>query len=379
MAVELKNLYEEIRPQYDVYLHTLSCFGKKISWIHMVEGCEFAQFLHGDELIFNSGLNYDSEEWLMEFVQTMHQAKASGVIIALRENGTFPQPVVDWCNQKNLPLFSASWKTPYIDIMRRFSEIILKNEQKETNLLTAFKNAIAYPENEELYLDHLEQNGFSRELSYTVMILSCHTYDTEKGNASLETIEKALHFRMKKTIVYEEDGKLIILTAGYQKAWLLEEFRGMCQKDKCLYIGMGITVRRVRDIYKSYHTALTAYKLTKSTLPNNFLSYEELGVYKILTDVKEKEIYPAFAEEVLGKLFEYDKKHKTEYVRILNMYFENECSTLQTAKAIYCHKNTLTYKLNKIKEILGYDILLNENRLRIMLAFHILRLGTGNF
>lgn len=379
MAAELKDLYEVIRSQYEVKLHTQSCYGKKISWIHMVEGEEFAQFLHGNELIFNSGLNYQSDEWLKGFLAAMHKANASGIIIALREGAEFPQEIIDWCNQKNLPLFSASWKTPYIDIMRRFSEIILKNEQKETNLLTAFKNAIAYPENEELYLEDMEKYGFSRELSYTVMILSCHVYDTETGNHSLEKIEKSLRFKMKKTIVYEENRKLIILAAGYERAWLRQEYRKMCEQDENLYIGMGTTVGRVRDIYKSYRTALTAYKLTKTTIPSNYLVYDELGIYKVLTDRKEKEIYSDFVEEVLGKLFDFDKRHHTEYTRILEVYFQHECSTLETARAMYCHKNTMTYKLNKIKEIMGCDILTNENRVKIMIAFYIHRLEMGKF
>ncbi|WP_369524606.1 helix-turn-helix domain-containing protein [Paramuribaculum intestinale] len=47
--------------------------------------------------------------------------------------------------------------------------------------------------------------------------------------------------------------------------------------------------------------------------------------------------------------------------------------------ALYCHKNTLAYKLDKIRRILGYDILKNENRVKIMVAIYIRRLGTGYF
>lgn len=66
-------------------------------------------------------------------------------------------------------------------------------------------------------------------------------------------------------------------------------------------------------------------------------------------------------------------------MKLLEIYFENECSAVKTSKAIYCHKNTLAYKLDKIKKILGYDILKNENRVKIMLAIYILRLGKEYF
>ena len=109
------------------------------------------------------------------------------------------------------------------------------------------------------------------------------------------------------------------------------------------------------------------------------LSYDNLGIYKILADVKEAEIYPEFVNETVGELIKYDRENHTDYMDILEVYFENECSTVHTAKALYCHKNTLAYKLEKLKKILGYDILKNENRVKVMVALYILRMGTMYF
>ena len=75
----------------------------------------------------------------------------------------------------------------------------------------------------------------------------------------------------------------------------------------------------------------------------------------------------------------YDREKHTDYMNILEVYFENDCSAVHTAQTLCCHKNTLAYKLDKIKRILGYDILKNENRVKIMVAIYILRLGTGYF
>ena len=83
--------------------------------------------------------------------------------------------------------------------------------------------------------------------------------------------------------------------------------------------------------------------------------------------------------ETLGELLKYDRENRTDYMDILETYFENDCSAVRTARALYCHKNTLAYKLDKIKKVLGYDILKNENRVKIMVAIYILRLGTGYF
>ena len=375
MAVELKKLYESVESEYELKLLTISCFGKKIGWVHLVEREEFIPLLHGDELIFNSGMDFTSEEWLKNFIDMLVSVGASGLIISVWAGCTFSQEIIDYCNKIHFPLFSAALNTPYIDVMRKFSEMLLENEQRETNLIAALKNAIYYPEEENLYRNHFERNGFFRDMSYTVIILSCYTYDTEGGNKILKQIGEAVRYALRKSIVYEEKGRLIILAAGYLLSRLQEEFGKICGKDTNVYVGIGTTVGHIQDIHNSYENAYTAYLLTKTTIPKNLLCYEELGIFKLLADLKEPSIYPKFVEETLGALMEYDRKKKTKYMKILEAFFENDCNILQTSKALYCHKNTLNYKMNAIKEILDYDIMSNENRVRIMMSFYILKLG----
>ena len=186
MAVELKSLYESVGSEYDLKLLTSSCFGKEIGWVHLVEREEFIPLLHGDELVFNSGMDFKSEEWLRNFIDLLVSVGASGLIISIWAGRSFSPEIIEYCNKIHFPLFSASLNTPYIDVMRKFSEILLENEQRETNLIAALKNAIYFPEEERLYLNHFERNGFFRDMSYTVIMLSCYTYDTESGNERLK-------------------------------------------------------------------------------------------------------------------------------------------------------------------------------------------------
>lgn len=379
MAVELKDLYAAISPQYPVRLHTDSCFGKMIAWMHVVEDIEFIASLHGEELVFYSGLSCTSQEWLKRYITELDRHHAGGLIMSFRGEETFSREIIDYCNEIRFPIFSAAWTTPYIDIMRLFAEILLKNEQRETNLIASFKNAIYYPENEGSYLSHFERNGFLRDMEYIVIILSCHTYDDEAGNERLNKIEKSMRFILEKMIAYEEHGRLIILAAGCPLSRVQEEFRRLCGNDSNVYAGIGTVAEGVRDIHRSHENAYTAYQLTKTAIPKNLLSYDELGIYKILADTKEASIYPEFVRETVGELMRYDEENHTDYMEILEAYFENDCCAVHTAQALYCHKNTLAYKLDKIRRILGYDILKNENRVKIMVAIYIRRLGTGYF
>ncbi len=374
MAVELEQLYSEIESEFDVKLVTNSCFHKMIDWIHMVEDVDFVSFLRGDELVLNSGLNYKNEEWLYKYIKELRKRDAGGLILAMRDGMNIPNRIIDYCNEIEFALFSATWATSFRDIMRIFSATLLRNEQRETNLNSALKNAIYFSENEELYLNHFERNGFFEDMDYNIIILSCNAYQTERGNETLEKIKKTLRYHMEKCIVCEENEKLLILTVGDSEKKIVEKFRKMCEEDANIYVGIGTVVHRIQEIKKSYNRAMSAYQLTNTAIAKNMLCYSELGIYKLLADRAEEELYPEFVQEVLGRLIEYDELQGTDYLEILIAYFENECSIIHTAEKIFCHKNTLTYKLNKIREILRYDIQTNENRMKIMVAIHIMKM-----
>lgn len=374
MAVALEELYREIEPLYDIRLVTDSCFHKIIEWTHIVENPDFVQLLHGNELIFNAGLQYTSAGWLLDFVKRLIAAGAGGLVLSLHDGKNYSREVIEYCNEKQFPLFAAGWNTPYIDVMRLFAAVLLKNEQRETNLNTALKNAIYYPENEAAYINYFEYNGFYRNMEYIMAILSCNAYWEEDGNKRLQEIARELHYALERGIVVDENNRLLIMVSEQEKELLKTVLKKICSTDARVYVGIGTEASRLQELQESYEHALTAYQLTKTAIATNLLVYEELGVYKILSDLRHPEIGESFIDEVLGELIQYDEQNGTDYMEILKAFFEHDCSILHTSQAVYCHKNTLNYKMNKVKEILGYDIMSNENRARIMVALYFIKM-----
>lgn len=374
MAVALEELYQEIEPLYDIRLVTESCFHKIIEWTHIVENPEFIKLLHGNELIFNAGLQFDSDEWLLEFVRQLNDAGAGGLVLSLHGGKRYSKQVLDYCNENRFPLFAAGWNTPYLDVMRLFASVLLKNEQRETNLNTALKNAIYYPDNEAAYIHYFEYNGFYRNMEYIMAVLSCNAYREKNGNKRLQEIARELHYSLDKGLVVEEDGRLLIMAPERDKEQVKHVLQKICGADSQVYAGIGTGVAKLQKLQESYEHAMTAYQLTKTAIEKNILAYEELGVYKILSDLRHPELGEGFINEVLGGLIQYDEENGTDYLEILKAFFENDCSILYTSKAVYCHKNTLNYKMNKVKEILGYDIMSNGNRTRIMVALYFMKM-----
>ncbi len=102
-------------------------------------------------------------------------------------------------------------------------------------------------------------------------------------------------------------------------------------------------------------TALTRPHLPPISSPKllsrrTSFEYDKLGVYKLLADIHNQSLTADFLNSTLGPILDYDAVHHTDYLHILEVYFDHDCSIIHTADALYCHKNTLSYKLNKIKK-----------------------------
>ena len=370
MAVELKKLYDDIYNKSDVQLMTESCFHKHIAWVHMVENREFISLLHGDELIFNSSLNYETDNYRKEFIDELIEQEAGGLILAFQEHVELSDDLISYCNERNFPLFKTSWETSFLNIMRRFSVILLSKERNETNLLEALKNAIYYPTNEALYIKHFERNEFLLEMPYVITVIETNC------DCDSTSLISYLQHHYEQCIVYEEATRIILLTVGLSPEYLNRDFETICTKYGFVRVGIGTLESTLTNLHVSFEHAVDACQLSKSAIRQNPLCYDDVGIYQLLCSLKGSEnIGRTFMLQTLGKLIAYDLEHETNYMQVLKDFFDNECSIVQTANATFFHQNTLKYKIKMIREILGYDITSNENRTKIILSLAMIALS----
>lgn len=184
--------------------------------------------LKGGELILNSG--YKSEEWLKKYIGLLNLANAGGLIIALRAGQTFTEEVIDYCNRIEFPLFSATWKTSYMDIIHLISSLLLKHEHREANKITALKNAIHHPQNTETYQGYFYDISLSKNPEYFITILGPKTCGSDTGGISADKLEKSLRHAISGGIIYKEKETLVILAASCKKHEIRQQFLEIREK-----------------------------------------------------------------------------------------------------------------------------------------------------
>jgi len=77
----------------------------------------------------------------------------------------------------------------------------------------------------------------------------------------------------------------------------------------------------------------------------------------------------AFQQETLGKLLTHEGAG--ELIHTLEAFFEHNGNLSQAAEALFIHRNTLLYRLERISSLTNLDLEMPENRLAIQLALRI--------
>lgn len=74
--------------------------------------------------------------------------------------------------------------------------------------------------------------------------------------------------------------------------------------------------------------------------------------------------------EALERLVRYDQEYGTHCVETLRSFFRNNQNVSDTAKELFLHRNTVNYRIAKIREILGEDF--DDHRIRLHLQMTVM-------
>jgi DNA-binding PucR family transcriptional regulator len=100
------------------------------------------------------------------------------------------------------------------------------------------------------------------------------------------------------------------------------------------------------------------------------------GTYRLLFRMiaSHPEEIRAFYETTVAPLVRYDDQYNTELVRTLHAYLDANCNMNATAAAIFAHRHTVAYRLDRMQELTGLDPTLCEHRERLGIGLKIHRI-----
>jgi DNA-binding PucR family transcriptional regulator len=72
--------------------------------------------------------------------------------------------------------------------------------------------------------------------------------------------------------------------------------------------------------------------------------------------------------ELVRPLEDYDREHNSDLIRTLSVFFDMNANASETAERLFLHRNSLAYRLDRIRQITGLDLKSPETRLALQLG-----------
>ncbi|MBQ4312809.1 MAG: helix-turn-helix domain-containing protein [Clostridia bacterium] len=119
-------------------------------------------------------------------------------------------------------------------------------------------------------------------------------------------------------------------------------------------VGIGTTVSSIKELANSFKDAQIALEVGKVfDTEKTIVSYENLGIARLIYQLPTK-LCEMFLHEIFkkGSIESLD----SETLFTIQKFFENNLNVSETSRKLFVHRNTLVYRLEKIKKLTGLDL-----------------------
>jgi purine catabolism regulator len=204
-----------------------------------------------------------------------------------------------------------------------------------------------------------------------------------------QAVETELQERRVPTLVVPDDeaGQILICCAlgpgkparrGRRLARAIQDRLSIQFPQLPLRTGVGRSAEGARGLIQSIHEAGQALQLSKQIRGAEPVSYYgDMGLFRLLLPLQGTDDLRKFYDETLSALAAYDERQQTNLVETLAAYFAHHGNLSRTADALFVHRNTLLYRMERIAAIVGHDLDDPEFRLMLQVAFKVRQLLPG--
>ncbi len=200
----------------------------------------------------------------------------------------------------------------------------------------------------------------------------------KKKDESAVELVRSLYSSRNKHFVTEIDEDSIILIKNLEKDETFEEQETTAstlvdmlntEVMTMASVAYGTIVEDIKEISSSYKEAKMALDVGKIFYPDKMvISYKSLGIGRLIYQLPVS-LCDMFLEEVFGGHMPDEADEET--LNIVNGFFENNLNISETARKLYLHRNTLTYRLEKIEKLTGLNVKNFEDAMTFKIALMV--------
>jgi len=326
-----------------------------------------------------------------DFVKNLSAKQVAAIGIKLdRYIKSLTEEMITQANETSFPVIILPYNVTPSQLISAIAKVIYSNETSSGKDLDNVQAKLMYNFFSELFFDKdLSKTALLRKASslgwdftksFCVMM-----FEVNNLSYARKIISMVNRTSCEKTCFIFQYRQEIIAIREVDVSNEKAELEKFCQKiivkcqvempDLNLSIGIGRSYNNLFDLSKSRSEARIALRLGSLSCNNNSVYlFDDLGIYKILCQVDRPEELEEYTRETVTKLQRYDQENNTEYYKTMEAFIKSNGNVNETAKHLCVHYNTVKYRLNTIKKILGINVEDPDKRLDFQIGMKIANL-----
>ncbi|MBQ9032003.1 MAG: helix-turn-helix domain-containing protein [Parasporobacterium sp.] len=254
----------------------------------------------------------------------------------------------------------ASYQINRNEYASYFLTDLLTNRYQDEELMKRRLETVNYAVKDHLRILVIQQRGIKGQAQTMSLVAS------QLDSALRDHIYAIIENRLVVLLNFPE-GKDV-------EGYLMEQIQKMVDNNQ-LIAGISSKFTRIATLDRHYRLAVRAALVGQKYFSENSLFfYDDVSDVALLERVDLHGDLLDFVNSSILDLRDYDLRNDTNFLYTLWMYSENAFSAQQTAAKMFIHKNTLVYRLGKIRELVQVDFTTGRGLFIIQMSLRILNL-----
>lgn len=372
----------------------------RVRWPYVAENSGIAEWVLGGELEFVTGINHPRDETnLLQLLEEACERQVAGLVILTGPAyiQAIPQRLLDAAEAAGMPLIEQPYSLKMVLVTQAIGSALIQSEQLGRSRHDVLERLLTGDyQSLDLLLHRASQLGMALAGHWQVVQLQLEGSELLFAQGDAASVEVQLarqHDGISRRLRQLSIGLPVLGRAG-QWTMLLpapDAVAALANRQQLanwlnplnlrlaplkLFIGLSAAAHPPARLAQGQDEARQALAAARRFSERAGLCvYDELGVLKLLSGVRDRALLDQFLNERLGPLLRHDLHHGPSLMPTLEAWFHENGNLVAAAQRLAVHRNTLTHRVQRIEALCGLTLDNAYDRLDIGIALMIWRLS----
>lgn len=306
----------------------------------------------GDVYILSLYIQSQNEKELYDLIKFYIQTGSACCLALDTYVKDFPDSVKRLADKYKYPIVSIRDDIPYASLIQKITNLIMTEQldmYTEVKLHTLLHEQLSPGEQQDTW-SYLVPNCPAR---YACLYIKF----SQVAKNTFRHLKNSIFSQFRISFLNYRNGGFLVIDLGVYKKLdhIIKVLPNTFPPEVQDYIfGISDVADRTERLTEAFREAVDAALVGEIT-GNRVTYYEHIPIYHLLLPLRTHHALKEYCDHILGPLEEYEEHHNVELLETISVYLELNGNIAQTAAQMNTHVNTIRFRINKARALLGLE------------------------